>query len=94
MSNERMPAWPDQILPGVLTAVRCGQVDTDRLSSDDEPPPPDTPPPPDEEPLDASQVLSEYQRGFNEARLEFDSTMIATPERKASARAKGRVRGR
>lgn len=47
-----------------------------------------------EDPEDVHRIISEYQRGFNEARLEFGSTLVATPARKMSARAKGRVLGR
>jgi hypothetical protein len=73
--------------------VKAGEEDAAIISDDDEPPPP----PPlaaDPEEVDASRIISEYQRGFNEARLEFGSSMVATPARKMSARAKGRVRGR
>ena len=62
--------------------------------SDDEPEPEPEPVEEDPEELNVQQIISEYQRGFNEARLEFGSTLVATPARKMSARAKGRVRGR
>ncbi len=62
--------------------------------AEDEPEPEPEPLAEDPEELDVRRIISDYQRGFNEARLEFGSTLVATPARKMSARAKGRVRGR
>lgn len=82
-----------QSCDGQLVTLKEGEEDAARIS-DDEPEPEPEPLTEDLEEIDVQHVISEYQRGFNEARLEFGSTLVATPARKMSARAKGRVRGR